>query len=86
MCTLLFSFVSSGIVLTVMAIYGMVFTAIYGAVGAILFVLCITIDVQMLISGNRKIKLTTNDYFYTCFQLYLDLFYFLFFSCEKSEI
>ena len=86
MVTLLSAFVSSGILIVSSGIItGTIFPAIYAAIGAIFIVLCITIDVQMLISGNRKIKLTTNDYIFTCLQLYIDLFYFVFFSCEKNE-
>ena len=84
MVTLILTFVSSGVTLVALWLYDDIFSAFYGALGACLLVLCMTIDVQMLISGNRKIKLNTNDYVFTCLQLYLDLFYFLFFSCEKE--
>jgi FtsH-binding integral membrane protein len=86
MVTLLITFISSGIVIATSGIIiETIFPAIYAAIGAVFVVLCVTIDVQMLISGNRKIKVTTTDYVYVCFQLYIDLFYFLFFSCEKNE-
>lgn len=85
MVTLLLAFISSGIIVAVLSLFDMIFTAIYAAIGAILVVLCLTFDVQMIISGHRKFKITTNDYIFTCLQLFLDLFYFIFFSCEKSE-
>jgi protein lifeguard len=86
MVTLILSFVTSGVILVIVCLLNdEILIAFYAALGAILFILCVTINVQMLISGNRKIKLTTNDYVYTCLQLYLDLFYFIFFNCENKE-
>ena len=79
MVTLILSFVTSGVILVIVWLLNdEILIAFYAALGAILFILCVTINVQMLISGNRKIKLTTNDYVYTCLQLFLDLFYFIF--------
>ena len=84
MVTLILTFVSSGAILVALWLNDDIYSAFYAALGALVAILCITIDVQMLISGKRNIKLTTNDFVYVCLQLYLDLFYFLFFSCEKN--
>jgi FtsH-binding integral membrane protein len=84
MVTLILTFVSSGAIIVALWLYDDIYSAFYAALGALVVILCITVDVQMLISGKRYIKLTTNDYVYVCLQLYLDLFYFLFFSCEKN--
>ena len=89
MVTLLFAFISSGLIVAILSIFdtnnNLIYTGLYSALAAVLIVLYLTIMVQMIISGNRKFKLTKNEYVFICLQLYFDLYYFIFFSCEKNE-
>jgi protein lifeguard len=92
MVTLLFAFISSGLIVAILSLFdtnnssnNMIYTGLYSALAAVLIVLYLTIMVQMIISGNRKFKLTKNDYVFICLQLYFDLYYFIFFICEKNE-
>lgn len=89
MVTLLFAFISSGLIVAILSIFdtnnNLIYTGLYSALAAVLIVLYLTIMVQMIISGNRKFKLTKNEYVFIYLQLYFDLYYFIFFSCEKNE-
>jgi protein lifeguard len=89
MVTLLFAFISSGLIVAILSIFdtnnNLIYTGLYSALAAVLIVLYLTIMVQMIISGNRKFKLTKNEYVFICLQLYFDFYYFIFFSCEKNE-
>ncbi len=91
MVTLLFAFISSVLIVAILSLLdannrnNMIYTGLYSALAAVLIVLYLTIMVQMIISGNRKFKLTKNEYVFICLQLYFDLYYFIFFSCEKNE-
>ena len=66
MVTLLFAFISSGLIVAILSIFdtnnNLIYTGLYSALAAVLIVLYLTIMVQMIISGNRKFKLTKNEY------------------------
>lgn len=83
MVSLLLVFITSGISIAIASLVNLLSTAIYAAIGAVLLTLYVTIDVQMLISGNRKIQLTSKDHFYTSLLIYFDIFYIIFFPFEK---
>ena len=64
MVTLLFAFISSGLIVAILSIFdtnnNLIYTGLYSALAAVLIVLYLTIMVQMIISGNRKFKLTSS--------------------------
>lgn len=69
------AFISFTFVFSIVIWFSTIAQAIYGGLGALLMILFLAIDTQMLIGGKRRLQFSQEDYIYVALQIYLDICY-----------
>jgi protein lifeguard len=69
------AFISFTFVFLILTWFSSIAQAIYGGIGALLMILFLAIDTQMLIGGKRRFQFSQEDYVYVALQIYLDICY-----------